>query len=307
MRNLPTTPTCPTVKQSDHTVIKGITTLTTAGLREPFKRVSSLDDGRSSEFGPKPITRDKRGLVEVGVENTTDVECDVAETVQDEEVSIHSGRQPENRGRRLTQQLLSLSIGLNSEVREHDAVLSLTMANSETVVVPKPTPKLTISIEGMEPYTAEFLVLPVPEESIARRRRDRKTSGIWRAEIQSRRIKRASGHFVWALYVTVFKQKSISRRIAWWCDEPAEIQFQIRYIKGVINTVADGISRRPEFMGGNELVTSAARSTRQQVRQRVDAPLSAAGTESVRRYDEDDTTKALLRLLDPRCNSRLIE
>ncbi|OWZ01672.1 Retrotransposon nucleocapsid protein [Phytophthora megakarya] len=98
---------------------------------------------------------------------------------------------------------------------------------------------------------------------------------------------------------TVFKQKSISRRIARWYDELAEYQFQIRYIKGAENSVADGISRRPDFMTSAEPVTLAAISTRQQVRQRVDASLSSTVAGAVRRYDEDDTAKALLRLLDP--------
>ncbi|KAJ8564315.1 hypothetical protein ON010_g7027 [Phytophthora cinnamomi] len=83
---------------------------------------------------------------------------------------------------------------------------------------------------------------------------------------------------------TVFKQKSISRHIARWYDELAEYQFQIRYIKGATNTVADGISRRPGFMGSNEPVTLAAITSL---------------TEAVRRYDDDDTTKVLLHLLDP--------
>ncbi|OWZ12781.1 reverse transcriptase [Phytophthora megakarya] len=66
---------------------------------------------------------------------------------------------------------------------------------------------------------------------------------------------------------TVFKQKSISRRIARWYDELAEYQFQIRYITGAETSVADV-------------------------------------AEAVRRYDEDDTTKALLRLLDPRYSAK---
>ncbi|OWZ09096.1 LOW QUALITY PROTEIN: Retroelement [Phytophthora megakarya] len=103
---------------------------------------------------------------------------------------------------------------------------------------------------------------------------------------------------------TMFKQKSVSRRIASWYDELAEYQFQIQYIKGAENSVADGISHRPDFMASAEPVTLAAMSTRQQVRQRVDASLSATVAEAVRRYDEDDTTKALLRLLDPRYSAK---
>ncbi|OWZ09875.1 Retroelement [Phytophthora megakarya] len=46
---------------------------------------------------------------------------------------------------------------------------------------------------------------------------------------------------------TVFKQKIISRRIARWFDELADYSFDIKYVRGADNGVADGVSRRPDF------------------------------------------------------------
>ncbi|OWY91772.1 Retroelement, partial [Phytophthora megakarya] len=68
---------------------------------------------------------------------------------------------------------------------------------------------------------------------------------------------------------TVFKQKTISRRIARWYDELAEYRFELRYIEGNRNEVADGISRRPDFMtthSGYD-VTLAAIATRSHLKQ----------------------------------------
>lgn len=51
---------------------------------------------------------------------------------------------------------------LEDLVHEHDASLSLTMANDKTETVQKKTIELSVRIDGLEYSTAEFLVLPVP-------------------------------------------------------------------------------------------------------------------------------------------------
>ncbi|POM71694.1 Hypothetical protein PHPALM_11707 [Phytophthora palmivora] len=53
---------------------------------------------------------------------------------------------------------------LENKVVEHETKLALTMANTETVHVNKKTIKLDIVINGFKPYTAEFFILPVPDD-----------------------------------------------------------------------------------------------------------------------------------------------
>ncbi|OWZ07916.1 Retrotransposon nucleocapsid protein [Phytophthora megakarya] len=98
---------------------------------------------------------------------------------------------------------------------------------------------------------------------------------------------------------TVIKQKTISRRIARWYDELTEYRFEIRYIEGNRNEVADGISRRPDVMTthSGEAITLAAITTRSHFRSSVDGALSATVAEAINRYEEYSTTAVLLRLL----------
>ncbi|POM62712.1 hypothetical protein PHPALM_28091 [Phytophthora palmivora] len=53
---------------------------------------------------------------------------------------------------------------LENKVVEHETKLALTMANTETIHVNKKTIKLDIVINGFKPYTAEFFILPVPDD-----------------------------------------------------------------------------------------------------------------------------------------------
>jgi hypothetical protein len=91
---------------------------------------------------------------------------------------------------------------------------------------------------------------------------------------------------------TVFKQKTISRRIARWYDELSEYPITFRYIKGEKNTVADGISRRPDFMQATSS-TLAAILTRKQVRERVEEGLASLVKEATERYADDPFTASL--------------
>ncbi|OWZ13525.1 hypothetical protein PHMEG_00013132 [Phytophthora megakarya] len=53
---------------------------------------------------------------------------------------------------------------LEDQVETHDSMLALTMAKTETCHVKKRTITLSLRITGFNVYSAEFLVLPVPDE-----------------------------------------------------------------------------------------------------------------------------------------------
>ncbi|OWZ18317.1 hypothetical protein PHMEG_0007611 [Phytophthora megakarya] len=80
---------------------------------------------------------------------------------------------------------------------------------------------------------------------------------------------------------TVFKQKSISRRIARWYDELADYSFDIKYVWGADDGVADGVSRRPDFEDTTEVIT-----------------LATIIDEAVARYEEAPVTSVLLKFFE---------
>jgi transposase InsO family protein len=95
---------------------------------------------------------------------------------------------------------------------------------------------------------------------------------------------------------TIFTQKTISRRVARWYDELSEYPVTFRYIKGKDNSVADGISRRPDFMK-ESTATLAAITTRKQIRQRPGQGLPSLVDEATSRYSDDPITADLEKKL----------
>ncbi|KAE8970243.1 Transposon Ty3-G Gag-Pol polyprotein, partial [Phytophthora rubi] len=95
---------------------------------------------------------------------------------------------------------------------------------------------------------------------------------------------------------TIFTQKSISHRVARWYDELSEYPVTFRYIQGQNNTVADGISRRPDFMK-KTTATLASITTRKQVRERIEQGLPSLIKEATSRYPEDPFTASLEKQL----------
>ncbi|KAJ8575669.1 hypothetical protein ON010_g3542 [Phytophthora cinnamomi] len=81
-----------------------------------------------------------------------------------------------------------------------------------------------------------------------------------------------------------------------WYDELSEYPIKFRYIPAKDNTVADGISRRPDFMD-EQSVTPAAITRRKQVKQRVNNDLGSLVKEAVVRYNEDPLTASLHKYL----------
>ncbi|POM65345.1 Hypothetical protein PHPALM_18951, partial [Phytophthora palmivora] len=96
---------------------------------------------------------------------------------------------------------------------------------------------------------------------------------------------------------TIFSQKTISRRIARWYDELSEYPITFRYIQGKTNTVADGISRRPDFVG-DSTITLASIITCKQVGEHIEHGIASLMREATDRYCDDPFTSALERILN---------
>ncbi|GMF25495.1 unnamed protein product [Phytophthora lilii] len=94
-------------------------------------------------------------------------------------------------------------------------------------------------------------------------------------------------------FETLFSQKTISRRVGRWYDELSEYPITFKYIPGKENTVADGMSRRPDFMH-EENMNLAAISNQQDIQQRIDWDITRLMKEAVSRYKEDPFTASLI-------------
>ncbi|POM81555.1 Hypothetical protein PHPALM_456 [Phytophthora palmivora] len=53
---------------------------------------------------------------------------------------------------------------LRGEIVDHKESMEVTLANKQTVVIPKQTVKITLYLDDFPPYTNDFLVIDVPEE-----------------------------------------------------------------------------------------------------------------------------------------------
>ncbi|POM78437.1 LOW QUALITY PROTEIN: Reverse transcriptase [Phytophthora palmivora] len=91
---------------------------------------------------------------------------------------------------------------------------------------------------------------------------------------------------------TIFTQKTISRRVARWYDELSEYPITFRYIRGDTNTVADGISRRTDFMRG-ATTTLTAITSRKEICKHIDRGLASLVKEATDRYADDSFTSSL--------------
>ncbi|POM81809.1 Retrovirus Polyprotein [Phytophthora palmivora] len=98
---------------------------------------------------------------------------------------------------------------------------------------------------------------------------------------------------------TIFTQKTISRRVARWYGELSEYPITFRYIRGDTNTVADAISRRPDFMRG-ATTTLTAITSRKEICKHIDRALARLVKVGTDRYADDSFTSSLVQQLSGR-------
>ncbi|POM65951.1 Uncharacterized protein PHPALM_18258 [Phytophthora palmivora] len=96
---------------------------------------------------------------------------------------------------------------------------------------------------------------------------------------------------------TIFSQNTILRGIARWYDELREYPITFRYIQGKTNTVADGISRRPDFVG-DSTITLTSITTHKKVDEHIEHGIASLMRETTDRYCDDPFTSALERILN---------